>query len=92
MIIHFFTVEYEILQLSKNGHSFFHSGIRNFAVVYKWSFIFSQRNTKFYSCLQTVIHFFTAKYEILQLCSNGHLFLTTNNDDKTLFIQFSVNI
>ena len=33
-----------------------------------------QRNTKFYSCTQTPIRYFTAKYEILQLHSNGHSF------------------
>ena len=48
MIIHFFTVEYEILQLSTNGHSFFHSEIRNFTVVYKRSFIFSQQKNLFF--------------------------------------------
>ena len=89
MIIHFFTVEYEILQLSTNGHSFFHSGIRNFAVVYKWSFIFSQRNTKFYSCLQTVIHFFTAKYEILQLSTNGHSFFHSEIRNFTVVFKRS---
>ena len=30
-----------------------------------------QRNTKLYSCTQTVIRFFTAKYEILKLYPNG---------------------
>ena len=33
-------VEYEILQLSTNGHSFFHSEIRNFTVVFKRPLVF----------------------------------------------------
>ena len=36
------------------------------------SFFFLQRNADFYSCTQTAIRYFTVKYKILQLCSNGH--------------------
>ena len=36
-----------------------------------------QGNTKFYSCIYTAILFFTGKYKILQLCSNGHSFFFT---------------
>ena len=42
--------------------------------VHKRPFVSSQQNTKFYGCTQTVIRFFTAKYEILQLYPNGHSF------------------
>ena len=35
-------------------------------------FVFLQQNTKFQSCTQTAIRFFTAKYEILKLYPNGH--------------------
>ena len=38
-----------------------------------------QRNTKLYSCTQTVIRFFTAKYEILKLYPNGHTFVLQRN-------------
>ena len=58
----------------------------------KWSFVFLQQNTKFYSCTQTAIHFFfcfffTAKYKILQYYSNGSLFFTAKNgiENCTLF-------
>ena len=40
------------------------------------SLVFSQRNTKFYSCTQTTIRFFTAKYKISQFYPNGHSFFT----------------
>ena len=40
----------------------------------KWPFVFLQRNAKIYSCTQTAICYFTAKYEISQLYSNGHSF------------------
>ena len=57
-----------------SSHSFFYSEIRNFTVVPKLPFVFLLRNTKFYSCAQAAIRFFTAKYETLQLYPNGHLF------------------
>ena len=64
----FFKAKYEILQLYPNISSFFfvffYSEIRNFTVVPKRPSAFLQRNTKFYSCTQTAIRFFTAKYEI----------------------------
>ena len=69
--IRFFTVKYEISQLHPNGHSIFYSEIRNFTVVPKRPFVFSQRSTKFYSCTETAILFLTAKYEILQFYPNG---------------------
>ena len=40
----------------------------------KWPFAFLQRNAKFYSCTHTAIRYFTVKYEILQVYSNGHQF------------------
>ena len=40
---------------------------------------FFQRNTKFYSFPQTVICFFTAKYEILQFYPKGHSFILQQN-------------
>ena len=40
---------------------------------------FFQRNTKFYSFTQTVICFFTAKYEILQFYPKGHSFVLQQN-------------
>ena len=42
----------------------------------KRPFVFSQLNTKFYSCTQMAIRFFPAKYEILRLYPNGHSFFT----------------
>ena len=39
----------------------------------KWLFFFLHRNTKFYSCTQTVISSFIVKYEILQFYSSGNL-------------------
>ena len=51
----------------------------------KWPFVFLQRNAKFYSCTQTAICYFTAKYEILQLYSNGHsLFYSEMQNFETL--------
>ena len=72
--IRFFTPKYEILKLYQNGHPFFYSEIRNFKVVPKRPSVFLQRNTKFQSCTQAAIRFFTAKYEILKLYQNGHPF------------------
>ena len=40
----------------------------------KWPFVFLQQNANFYSCTQSAIRYFTAKYEILQLYSNGYSF------------------
>ena len=40
---------------------------------------FLQGNTKFYNCSQTAIHYFTAKYEILQLYPNGHSYFPQGN-------------
>ena len=45
----------------------------------KRPFVFSQRSTKFYSCTQTAICYFTVKYKILQLYSNGHSFFLQRN-------------
>ena len=60
----------------------------------KRPFVFSLRNTKFYSCTQTAIRLFTAEYEILQLCPNGHFFFHSEIQNftvvpKRLFIFYS---
>ena len=52
-----------------------HEKVMTWMSVPKWSFAFLQRNAKFYSCTQTAIRYFTAKYEILRLHSNSHLFI-----------------
>ena len=58
----FLTAIYEILQLSPNGHSFFfYREIRNFTVTPKRSFVFLQRNAKFWKLYQNGHSFFTAK-------------------------------
>ena len=51
----------------------------------KWPFIFLELNAKFYSCTQTAIRYFTAKYKILQLYSNDHHFFTVKCKISKLF-------
>ena len=50
----------------------------------KRPFVFLQQNTKFYSCLQTAICCYTAKYETLQLHSSRHLFFYSQIQNFTV--------
>ena len=47
----------------------------------KRPFVFELRNTKFCSCSQTAIPYFTLKYEISQLHSNGHSFFCSKMEN-----------
>ena len=53
--------------------------------VTKRAFVFLQRNTKFHSCTQTAIRFFTVKCKILQLYPNGHLSSQQNREFWKLY-------
>ena len=53
----------------------------------KWPFVFLQQNTKFQSCTQTAIRFFTAKYEILKLHPNGHSFFYSKIQNYTVVLK-----
>ena len=65
--IHVFTTKYKILHLYPNSHSCFYNKIQNFTVVPKQPQMFLQQNIKFYSCTQTSICFFKAKYKVLKI-------------------------
>ena len=47
----------------------------------KRPFVFELRNTKFCSCSQTAIPYFTLKYEISQLHSNGQSFFCSKMEN-----------
>ena len=51
----------------------------------KRPFVFSQQSTKFYSCTQTAIRFFTVKYEILQFTQMIIRFFTTKYEILQLY-------